>query len=183
MMPIVIPKIFTKKQCENIISYHSNWLENIGSIGKKKIINPNERQCLTYIPPSIEYIPNWLSTEIYKIIFFVNEESYNYDLNETNLQLHILRYDLGGHYKAHIDIGADRTAKTIFNRKLSFSLYLNDSYEGGNLRFFGLDGMFKNLGVGDILIFPSYLVHMVEPVTSGVRWVLVGWILGNKHFR
>ena len=39
MMPIVIPKIFTKKQCENIISYHSNWLENIGSIGKKKIIN------------------------------------------------------------------------------------------------------------------------------------------------
>ena len=62
-------------------------------------------------------------------------------------------------------------------------MYLNDSYEGGNLRFFGLDGMFKNLGVGDILIFPSYLVHMVEPVTSGVRWVLVGWILGNKHFR
>jgi len=182
MMPIVIPKIFTKKQCENIISYHSNWSENIGSVGKKGTIT-DDRQCLTYVPPSIEYIPNWLSTEIYKIIFFVNEESYNFDLNETNLQLHILRYDLGGHYKAHIDIGADRTAKTIFNRKLSFSLYLNDSYEGGNLRFFGLDGMFKNLEVGDILIFPSYLVHMVEPVTSGVRWVLVGWILGNKHFR
>ena len=34
----------------------------------------------------------------------------------------------------------------------------------------------------DIIIFPSYLAHKVEPVTSGVRWVLVGWILGDKHY-
>jgi PKHD-type hydroxylase len=180
MTPIVISKIFTKKQCENIISYHSDWPEKIGSIGKENIIESNFRQCLTYIPPSVEYIPNWLGNEIFKTIQFVNKKYYNFDLNEENFQLHILRYDLGGHYETHIDIGLNELDS---KRKLSFSLRLNNSYEGGRLRFFGVQEASKNLELGDIIIFPSYLAHKVEPVTSGVRWALVGWILGDKHFR
>ena len=40
----------------------------------------------------------------------------------------------------------------------------------------------RNSEIGDMIIFPSYLEHKVEPITSGVRWSLVGWILGDKHF-
>ena len=40
----------------------------------------------------------------------------------------------------------------------------------------------SNPEAGDMIMFPSYLTHKVEPVTSGVRWVLVGWILGDKHY-
>jgi predicted 2-oxoglutarate/Fe(II)-dependent dioxygenase YbiX len=30
-----------------------------------------------------------------------------------------------------------------------------------------------------MIIFPSYLVHKVMPVTSGTRYALVGWAHGN----
>ena len=35
---------------------------------------------------------------------------------------------------------------------------------------------------GDMILFPSYFPHKVEAVTSGVRWVIVGWYSGDKHF-
>lgn len=179
MTPISISKIFTKKQCENIISYHSDWPEKI-EFRQENIIESNFRQCLTYIPPSVEYIPNWLGIEIFKTIKSVNKKYYNFDIGGEEFQFNILRYDSEGHYETHIDIGWDEVES---RRKLSFSLLLSNSYEGGKLRFFGLGESTKNLELGDIIIFPSYLAHKVEPVTSGVRWVLVGWILGNKHFR
>ena len=40
----------------------------------------------------------------------------------------------------------------------------------------------EKLEIGDMIIFPSYFCHNVEPITSGVRWVIVGWAMGDKHF-
>jgi predicted 2-oxoglutarate/Fe(II)-dependent dioxygenase YbiX len=31
---------------------------------------------------------------------------------------------------------------------------------------------------GTILVFPSYMVHGVEPVTKGIRYSCVTWFLG-----
>jgi PKHD-type hydroxylase len=173
-------KVFTKKQCESIISYHSDWTENIGSVGAEKEIDSSFRQCITYTPPSIEHIPNWVESVVYKKISSANKQSYNFDLGKGEFQMTLLRYDLGDHYKAHIDIGLWEIAS---RRKLSFTLLLNDSYEGGELKFLGVKDIKKsNIKTGDMVIFPSYLTHKIEPVTSGVRWALVGWILGDKHF-
>ena len=179
--PIIAPKVFTKKQCENIISYHSDWPEKI-EFRQENIIESNFRQCLTYIAPSIEYVPFWLRNEIFKTIHSVNEKYYNFDIGDEKFQLHLLRYDSGGHYETHFDIGLGEGDS---KRKLSFSLPLNNSYEGGKLKFFGITQSESKLKaeMGDMIMFPSYLTHKVEPVTSGVRWVLVGWILGNIHFR
>ena len=47
----------------------------------------------------------------------------------------------------------------------------------------GLDEVTEsNPETGDMIVFPSFLAHKVEPVTSGIRWVLVGFISGDKHF-
>ena len=97
------------------------------------------------------------------------------------VELHLLRYGLGGHYKTHIDIG---TQGIPSKRKISFTLLLNDSYEGGKLNFVDLvvrcpkEESKPNLEIGDMIIFPSFLPHKVEPITSGVRWSLVGWMWG-----
>ena len=178
MEPIYVQKVFTKKQCESIILFHSDWTEKIGGI-EEGTIDPYIRQCITYTPPSIEHIPNWFESKISKKITFVNERVYNFDLGRKGkIELVLLRYDSGGHYEEHIDIGSSKS-----KRKISFSLLLNDSYEGGKLKFIGLEEITESiLETGDMILFPSYYPHKVESVTSGVRWVIVGWYSGDKHF-
>ena len=66
-------------------------------------------------------------------------------------------------------------------RKVSFSVGLSeDYYEGGDLELMisrDLQHSFK-LSRGDIVAFPSFVLHRVTPVTSGLRNALVGWGLG-----
>jgi PKHD-type hydroxylase len=178
MIPIYVQKVFTKKLCEKIISCHSNWNERVGYVGENKI-NPNIRHCKTYMPSPIENMEtDWIENEIVKIVFITNAKTYNFNLS-GDFEFQLLRYDLGGHYKTHIDIG---THGATLKRKISFTLLLNDSYEGGELNFDNEEKSKSNLEIGDMILFPSFLPHKVEPITSGVRWSLVGWSLGDKHF-
>ena len=105
---IIAETVFSKKLCESIISFHSNWNETIGDI-KEGTVDLNIRQCMVYVPPTIDHVPKWFLNEIYKTIFSVNENYYNFDLGKDgfnfNLELTLLRYDSGGHYDAHCDIG------------------------------------------------------------------------------
>ncbi len=72
-------------------------------------------------------------------------------------------------------------------RKFSFSIFLNDDFEGGA---FDLEVNAPNTDVRHVtfekmkpntaLFFQADLWHRVRPVTRGVRRSLVGWILGPK---
>jgi len=74
-------------------------------------------------------------------------------------------------------------------RKLSMTINLNKpgEYEGGNLKFdFGPHAPGNRFHEcteirpqGSIIIFPSYVYHQVTPVTSGTRYSLVLWTLGQ----
>ena len=96
-------------------------------------------------------------------------------------------YNIRDHYDWHIDTHA-KSYKNGLIRKLSFTICLNDDYEGGffeiclphpnyskhkNFRF---KKVFKQ---GTIIVFPSHIWHKVHPVTSGTRKVLVGWVVGK----
>ena len=80
-------------------------------------------------------------------------------------------------------------------RKLSITVLLNDDYEGGEFQFKfanekmkGLDKVGRGLktntltppmkGTGSVIVFPSYQLHRVKPVTKGTRYSLVGWACG-----
>ena len=180
---VIASDIFTKEQCESTISFHSNgWNEMVGTFGTYgEKTDSSFRQCMVYIPPSPEFIPKWMGEAIINTISTVNKEVYDFDLSKGKTQLNLLRYDSGGHYRAHIDVAQEGIHA---KRKISFTLFLNDSYEGGELNFFS-DGDWvatSSSKTGDMVLFPSYLIHKVEPVTSGIRWALVGWCLGDKHF-
>ena len=67
-------------------------------------------------------------------------------------------------------------------RKLSMSCLLTDpsEFEGGNLQVQTSDTPYDvKLEKGDIVIFPSYVLHRVSPVTKGVRHSLVAWANGS----
>ena len=87
-------------------------------------------------------------------------------------------YD-GGHYDWHVD-----TALMQFHRTdLSFTIFLSDrdSYEGGEMeiQFTGGVNMKVKGAAGEMVVYPSGQLHKVNPVTSGERRVIVGWLKCN----
>ena len=86
-------------------------------------------------------------------------------------------YKDGGHYTWHPDSKISSANGDI--RKLSFSLLLNDEFEGGELELFvGPEPTVIPLKVNQMAIFPSHVLHRVTPVLSGQRDTLVGWAHG-----
>ena len=89
-------------------------------------------------------------------------------------------------YSWHVD-QHNQPYKDNMIRKMSFSVFLNDDYTGGefDLEIFAphLPERFKTftkLPLNSILFFQSDYWHRVRPVTKGVRKSLVGWVLGPK---
>ena len=83
-------------------------------------------------------------------------------------------------YDWHVDMGRFHSA----SRKLSFSLQLTDgaAYDGGDLEFFNTTAeraAFRKAGT--MLIFPSYWMHRILPLTRGQRDVMVGWVHGPSY--
>ena len=62
--------------------------------------------------------------------------------------------------------------------KLTALVFLNDSYEGGELRVW--DTKVKP-EVGKLVIFPSFAAHQVCKFKGDDRYVLIGWAQGD-HF-
>ena len=90
-------------------------------------------------------------------------------------------YEGGGHYDWHMDIGN----YPMNNRKISVTIQLSspDEYEGGDLEFWV--GRTPDKAPREHLLailFPSYLMHRVTPITKGVRKSLVLWV-GGDTFR
>tara|TARA_E500000318_G_scaffold59836_1_gene55543 strand:- start:281 stop:805 length:525 start_codon:yes stop_codon:yes gene_type:complete len=100
--------------------------------------------------------------------------------------LQYTEYAEGGEYGWHVD----QHSKPYDDgriRKISFSLILNDDFEGGD---FDLEYGHPNknprhetfcLGKNEAIFFKSDYWHRVNPVKSGIRRSLVGWILGKKY--
>lgn len=87
------------------------------------------------------------------------------------------RYDVGMTYGPHVD--NPLMAGTRFRTDLSVTLFLSelDSYEGGELCIESdLDVRRIRLPAGDAVVYPSGMMHWVEPVTRGVRLAAVTWI-------
>jgi|TARA_R110002050_G_scaffold3762_1_gene19570 predicted 2-oxoglutarate/Fe(II)-dependent dioxygenase YbiX len=91
------------------------------------------------------------------------------------------------HFKIHRDASpdlgrwADENLKTV--RKISMSIPLSNTqeYEGCGLRFETKEKQTVRVQAdkGDAVIFPSWLMHQVDPLISGTRESLVVWAHGD----
>lgn len=104
-----------------------------------------------------------------------NNLYWKYAIDEP-FQSEFLLYKPGGQYKAHIDTFHQHTNQT---RKLTVLAFLNDDFEGGRF-FLNANGniTYPHQSKGTIIIFPSFVLHGVEPVTKGVRYSVVTWLVG-----
>jgi PKHD-type hydroxylase len=113
---------------------------------------------------------------------------------EWNLQtnamesIQIGQYPTGGHYDWHVDgLGLepiDAPENELLHgktRKISFVLWLNDDFEGGDFEFHSahIKGGVIKPKQGTILLFPSWVMHRVKPVKKGTRYSAVSWLVGK----
>jgi len=123
----------------------------------------------------------WLYARLEEAVLHLNAQFYKFDLFGLNESLQYTVYDgaEGGHYNWHVDLGA----KNVQPRKISLSLQLTDpsSYEGCNLVLESGEGPYvAERARGTLIAFPSYVLHRVSPIESGVRKSLVIWVSGPE---
>jgi PKHD-type hydroxylase len=105
-----------------------------------------------------------------------NMQAWKFDITHSN-QTDYLKYDEHGHYKAHVDTFINPNEKEC--RKLTVLVFLNDDFEGGKLFLQnGHKKIYPPQAPGTCLVFPSFIMHGVEPVTKGIRRSIVTWMVG-----
>jgi len=105
----------------------------------------------------------------------INHEKWQYNITHSN-QTEFLMYDVNGKYEAHVDTFHQLGNET---RKLTCLAILNDDFEGGKFYIMNSnEKIYPPQEKGDIIVFPSFMVHGVEPVTKGKRFTVVTWLVG-----
>ena len=136
---------------------------------------------------NIKWLPfdskwEWVIDRIMTQVVEANNIIWNFDLKAIIDNIQYTEYDgNGGHYDWHLDIGPG----SISHRKISIVIQLSDpdDYVGGDLEI--MNASEKTViprGKGNVVIFPSFLLHRVVPLTSGNRKSLVLWV-GGEHYK
>jgi len=134
----------------------------------------------------------WMYDLIWPYMMRANEDSgWQYDITSAE-SAQMTRYKKGGFYNFHRDGVGCHMAKyntpdnSFYHdkvRKLSMTILLNDSFEGGQFEFASYskeDCTITPIEMkrGYVVVFPSHMEHRVAPVTKGTRYSLVCWFLG-----
>jgi len=186
---LYIENVFSESECEKILSYRTEWKREDGKIERHSegVSNLEYRRTTLYVPRRDDESVEWLIEKITNIVNAGNSEpemGWKFNIRGMMEPFCIMEYTEGslhesgidGHYAFHIDIGPEVIQSM---RKISYSVILNDDYDGGLLNLkMGRQDNYPPQKKGDIIIFPSYLLHCIEPVTRGTRYALVGWIHG-----
>ncbi len=129
---------------------------------------------------------DWLYDICWDFLNTANVNSnWNFEISACEA-MQITRYRKNGFYEWHQD-GNGFTRLNIpedelihgTTRKLSMTIVLNNNYEGGEFEFFDHNNNLIKEKMGTVIVFPSYMVHRVRPVTKGVRYSLVVWFSGQ----
>jgi PKHD-type hydroxylase len=91
------------------------------------------------------------------------------------------QYENSMSYGSHVDDALMQNIRT----DLSFTLFIEppETYEGGELVIENSAGEMPIKGpAGSLYIYPSTTLHRVEPVTRGIRRVVVGWVQSHVRF-
>ncbi len=174
---VIIEDLFSEEEVENIKALWNDEKAFLGKVGAAD----TKKEDLTKRKSRIQTISDtdnqWIYTKLGMTCIMVNIQKYKFDLLGFHSHLQLTDYSKDGFFAWHMDTGN----KGNSTRKLSITVQLSDpeEYEGGELQFHkGNDVYNASKKKGTAIIFPSFVMHRVQPVTSGRRMSVVGWIAG-----
>lgn len=171
---------FTKEELERIESMTSDLEWETAATGQddKSKISDYRKSKIKWCPQSDEWF--WVYDKLHNMLVEANDIMWKMDLTDMPEKLQYTEYyEGGGQYDWHMDCGIGMQTR----RKLSVTVQLSDpsEYEGGDLEF--------NIGrhitaprvQGAAVIFPSFYLHKVTPITKGTRKSFVLWVGGEPY--
>ena len=175
--------------CEEIIKFGLSSKVQVGVTANQDADNLSSEE-LVNLQKIRDSNISWLAGEwIYKWIRpFVDEvnKEWKYDINFVD-KFQFTIYKPNQFYGWHPDYFPQKKSR---DRKISLSVSLSDpkDYEGGDLEFIVEDVPERRHSIickelrerGSIVLFPSFIIHKINPITSGTRYSLVVWHEGSK---
>jgi len=179
---VTLPGILSPEECERLIArFDTRELEDGGLVGE--VSAPEVRRAdLVWL--DADRTDQWVLDRMMRLVADANRDIFDFLLGGFDEALQLTRYrsDALGHYDWHSDRGGNGFSRF---RKLSVVVQLSvpESYEGGDLEI-NATGVIETMprDRGMAILFPSYALHRVTPVTRGTRHSLVTWVHG-PNFR
>ncbi len=191
--------VFSDLFCDEVIKYGNSQNEILARTGgtqDKKLNKKEKKQLLKKRNSNVSWLDQeWIYREIRPFLIEANKQAgwnYHFDYLES---IQFTKYKLNQHYGWHVDEYPkpfDNDCENINwrgkTRKISAVIILSNpnDYKGGELMFKYFQGEKTKiesvkdfLPKGSIIVFPSYVLHKVKPVTDGLRYSLVVWTLGH----
>ena len=173
--------VFSPEECQEIIKIGNALNPKYGRIqgkeGKENTDKNVRKSLISWISPHPN--TNWIYIKLQKIVEHINDEFFKFHITGINEGLQFTKYESpGGHYHTHFDKMFEGVV-----RKLSLTVQLTDpsKYEGGNLEIYqSNEPLVMEKEQGMAVLFPSYVLHRVTPITKGERCSLVGWFTGDN---
>ena len=167
-------KAFTKEECEKIIKIAKD-KDLIKGITKGQSNTRSSQISWLHSTDNLE----WVFRKITDIVLNLNDRFFQFNIFGLNEGLQFTNYKApSDKYGKHIDRALDFTI-----RKLSLSIQLTDpkEYKGGELYLYEDEkGTEMKKEQGTLILFPSFILHEVKPVTKGERNSLVSWVTGKQ---
>ncbi len=93
----------------------------------------------------------------------------------------VARYDAesGGHFGQH----RDDIGNLVAHRRFALTVLLNDDFDGGGVIFPEFRARSFKPAAGSAIVFSCSLLHKVEPVTRGSRYVFLGFLFDEDAER
>lgn len=168
---------FSKEECKEIIDIGNAVPKQKGLVSKGYIAENREAN-ISWLFPSDGMTKYY--RKLTDMVLGLNRKFFNFDLWGFTEGLQFTHYTSTpkGFHEKH----QDKYMKGVI-RKLSIIIQLSDpkDYEGGDIKLH-LGGKPQKITkkAGHVIVFPSYVLHQVTPVTKGERYALVGWVTGPK---
>ena len=180
-LALKIPNFLTNEECDELINeFEQRKKESYfeGSINYKT----NKREDSTFKVVSLKpYTSNFnlikekTKTAINSYLNYLDQPKYFFtkslkDSLRFSHSYRIMKYETGASIHPHSDYDFGLFSSITFN--------LNDTYEGGEFKFFNGNYTIP-LSKGDALIFPAdyFWVHEVTTVTKGIRYSINSFLL------
>jgi PKHD-type hydroxylase len=162
------------------------WINNLQNLYNFEIASTIAGDTTEFRKSKIKWLQHdsksaWVYDRIRDLSVQANDAIWKFNLHSIIDSIQYTEYyEGGGHYNWHTDIGPG----SINHRKISVTIQLSDpnEYEGGDLEIWS-GGNFQTMPKqkGEAVLFPSFLLHRVTPVTKGVRKSLVLWVGGSPY--
>ena len=172
--------VFSEEEMEDINDLWEDDLSkdaevnNASKVSKKGELRKSE---VIFIKPGES---DWVYDRLAQASLQANQSRFKFDVRGFQTELQLAKYRNEGFFDWHMDFGPG----DISDRKLSITVQLSDpdEYEGGELQFMVNQNIITApREKGTAIIFPSFALHRVTPVTRGERVSIVGWISGPPY--